>query len=75
MSCLFYFLLHSKFFKGKVKSGIFGGFYWAFLKKNAGVFLGRFFITTTLSRVEVHCAAPIYLPRCVAGAKWGFLHL
>jgi len=25
--CLFYFLLHSTFFKGKVKSGIFGGFY------------------------------------------------
>jgi len=24
--CLSYFLLHSKFFKGKVKSGIFGGF-------------------------------------------------
>jgi len=25
--CLFYFLLHSSFFKGKVKSGIFNGFY------------------------------------------------
>jgi len=25
--CLFYFLLHSTFFKGKVKSGIFGGLY------------------------------------------------
>ena len=25
--CLFYFLLHTKFFKGKVKSGNFGGFY------------------------------------------------
>jgi len=32
---LFYFLLHSTFFKGKVKSGIIGGFYffkWAFQK-------------------------------------------
>jgi len=25
--CLFHFLLHSTFFKGKVKNGIFGGFY------------------------------------------------
>jgi len=25
--CLFYFLLHGTFFKGKVRSGIFGGFY------------------------------------------------
>jgi len=25
--CLFYFLFHSTFFKGKEKSGIFGGFY------------------------------------------------
>jgi len=40
--CLFYFLLHSKFFKGKVRSGIFGGFYCffkCFFFKRIGVLL------------------------------------
>jgi len=32
VSCLFYFLL-SRFFKRKVKSGFFGGFYWTLKKK------------------------------------------
>jgi len=42
VSCLFYFLLHSRFFKGKAKSGFFGWFYCffqvVFFKKNLGVF-------------------------------------
>jgi len=45
--CLFYFLLHSIFFKGKVKSEFLVGFIvvfkWTF-SKNMGVFLGRFFL-------------------------------
>ena len=40
--CLFYFLLHSRFFKGKVKSRFFGGFYWFlvgfFWKQASGFF-------------------------------------
>ena len=48
---IFYFLVH--FFKEKIKSGFFGGFYcfffqWAFKKKTRVVFLGRFFTTTLL---------------------------
>jgi len=35
VSCLFYFLL-SRFFKRKVKSGFFDGFYWALKKNNMG---------------------------------------
>jgi len=41
MCCSLYFLLDSTFFKGKVKSGIFGGFYCFFkraLKKIGGLF-------------------------------------
>jgi len=43
--CLFYFLLHSRFFKGNVNCGIFNGFIVAFLK--TGVFLvGSNYINT-----------------------------
>jgi len=43
---LFYFLLLSRFFKGKVTSGFFGGFVvffkWAFLKKPGGLLYVHF---------------------------------
>jgi len=50
MCCLFYFLLRSTFFKGKVKSEIFGGFYCffkvGFQNKNECFFLvGSNYIT------------------------------
>jgi len=41
--CLFYFLFHSRFFKGKVKCRIFGGFYCFFLSgffKKTSDFIG-----------------------------------
>jgi len=48
---LIYFLLHSTFFKGKVKSGIFGEFYCSFLRgllKKRGGLLWLGIITSTL---------------------------
>ena len=55
--CLFYFLLLSRFFKGKVKSEIAGGFNgsffkWAF-KKKPGSFFWLVFFTTTLDATRV----------------------
>ena len=48
VSCLFYFLFLSIFFKGKVKNGFCGGFHWLFLsglfKIKRWIFLGQFFL-------------------------------
>jgi len=49
--CLFYVLLHSEFFKGKLKRNYLVGFN-VFLFLNPGVFFGSGFITSTLSLVD-----------------------
>ena len=67
VSCLFYFLLLRTFFKGKLKSGFFGGFYWfilsGLLKKNRCFFWVAFF-TTTLLHTVLSCCNSLKITNC-----------